>query len=139
MLAKRILRDGSQVIVACSACARAQVLCYFASHSSKCSECTRKGVHCDGNFSAADYDRLSEEQEKLKAARSAAITEASRLSAKSSRLLAESASLDRRVAALKRSKGAMMAREARALEELERKEERQAQQANVALDSVFDE
>jgi hypothetical protein len=32
----------------------------------------------------------------------------------------------------------MMAREARALEELEREEERRAQQANITLDTVFD-
>ena len=74
-LAKRILLDGSEAIVACSACARAQVLCYFAPHSSKCSECTRKGVSCDRNFSVADYDKLSEEQVKLEAARSRAIAE----------------------------------------------------------------
>jgi hypothetical protein len=60
-LARRIRLDGVEAIVACSAYARAQVLCYFAPHSSKCSKCTCKGVSCDGSFSAADYNKLSEE------------------------------------------------------------------------------
>jgi len=82
-------------------------------------------VSCDGNFSGEDFDKLSEEKARLEAARTRAI--------------AEAASLDRRIEALKKAQGKMIAREAAALEELEREEERQAQQANVALDSVFDE
>ena len=58
------------MIVACSAYARVQVLCYFAAHSSKCFKCTRKGVSCNGSFLAADYDKMSKEQVKLEAVRS---------------------------------------------------------------------
>jgi hypothetical protein len=124
-LAAKIKRLGVTVMVSCTPCTRARALCVFSGDSSKCSKYTRKGVSCDGNFSEADFDRLLEEKDRLKAARTRAI--------------AEAASLDKRIKALWKAQGAMIAREARALEELEREEERQAQQANVALDSVFDE
>jgi hypothetical protein len=47
-----------------------------------------------------------------------------KLEAVRSQAIAELVSLDRRVKALKKAKGVMIAREARALEELEREEER---------------
>jgi hypothetical protein len=58
----------------------------FSGDSSKCSKCIRKGVVCDGNFSEADFDKLSEEKDRLEAARTRAITEV--------------ASLDKRIKAL---------------------------------------
>jgi hypothetical protein len=82
----------------------------FSGDSSKCSECTHKGVGCDGNFSKADFDKLSEEKDRLEAARTRAIVEA--------------ASLNKRIKALRKAQGRMITREARALEELEREEER---------------
>jgi hypothetical protein len=131
-LAERIAQDGDKAMVACSACAVSRTLCLFAPHSLKCSECVHKNVSYDGSFSEADYDKLSEEQSKLEAARSKATAEILWLAA-------ESASLDRRVEALKKAKGEMISREARALEELEREEQR-ARQANEALpEFVFDE
>jgi hypothetical protein len=51
----------------------------FSRDSSKYSEYTRKGVSCDGNFSKADFDKLSEEKDRLKAARTHAITEVTSL------------------------------------------------------------
>jgi hypothetical protein len=97
-------------MVVCTPCARARTRCIFSSDSAKCSECTRKGVSCDRNFVEADFDKLSEEWEKLEVARSLAI--------------AELVSLDKRVETLKKAQRAMIAREARALEELEWEEER---------------
>jgi hypothetical protein len=47
----------------------------FSGDSSKCSECTRKRVLCDGNFSEADFDKLSKEKDRLKITRTRAITE----------------------------------------------------------------
>jgi hypothetical protein len=43
-------------------------LYYFFKASMKCSECVRRGVRCDGNFSADDFDRLYAEQERLERA-----------------------------------------------------------------------
>jgi hypothetical protein len=51
----------------------------------------------------------------------------------------EALSLGRRIEALKAAKGKIIERESRSLAELDLEEERQAQQANIALDSVFDE
>jgi hypothetical protein len=124
-LAKRIVQDGDRAMVACSACAAARTLCLFAPHSSKCLECTRKGVSCDGSFSEADYDKLSEEQSKLEAARTRAIDEA--------------ASLNKRIESLKKAKGQMIAQEARALEELEREEQRARQASEALPEFIFNE
>jgi hypothetical protein len=44
-------------------------LYYFSEASTKCSECVRRSVRCDGNFSIDDFDRLHAEQEKLERAR----------------------------------------------------------------------
>ena len=51
----------------------------FSRDFAKCSECTRKSVSYDGNFSKVDFDRLFEEKARLKAARTRAITEATSL------------------------------------------------------------
>jgi hypothetical protein len=109
-LAAKIKRLGAIAMVSCTPCARARTLYVFSGDSSKCSKCTRKGVSCDGNFSEADFDKLSKEKDRLEAARTRAI--------------AEAASLNKRIKALRKAQGAMIAREARALEELEREEER---------------
>jgi hypothetical protein len=88
-------------MVACSACAHSGTRCMFAPHSSKCAECTRKGVSCDGSFSEANYDKLSVEQAKLEVTRSKATAEILWLAIKST-------SLDWCVKALKKAKGAMI-------------------------------
>jgi hypothetical protein len=89
-------------MVACSACARSGARYMFAPHSSKCIECTRKDISCDGSFSEADYDKLSVEQVKLEAVQSKTTAEILRLAAKS-------ASLDRYIEALKKAKGTIIA------------------------------
>jgi hypothetical protein len=82
----KIKRLGVTAIVSCTLCARARTLYVFSRDSSKCSECTYKGVSCDGNFSEADFDKLLEEKDRLEATRTRAITEV--------------ASLDKRIKAL---------------------------------------
>jgi hypothetical protein len=130
VLARKILEEGAVAMVACSSCARAQALCIFSASSSKCAECTRKGMSCDGSFSEADYDRLSEEEARLETARQVALDRAQKESA-------EAASLNRRIVALRKAKGAMIAREAQLLQELD--QETQPQQANAGSELVFDE
>jgi hypothetical protein len=66
-------------MVSCTPCARARTLCVFSGDSSKCSEYTRKGVSCDGNFSKADFDKLLEEKDRLEAMWTRAIIEAASL------------------------------------------------------------
>jgi hypothetical protein len=66
-------------MVSCTSCARARTLCVFSGDSSKCSECTRKEVSYDRNFSEADFDKLLEEKDRLEAARTRAIAEAASL------------------------------------------------------------
>jgi hypothetical protein len=75
----KIKRLRATVIVLYTLCARARTLYVFSGDSFKCSECTRKGVSCDRNFSEADFDKLSEEKDRLKAARTRAIAEAASL------------------------------------------------------------
>jgi hypothetical protein len=76
-------------MITCTPYARARTRYIFFSDSAKCSKCTRKGVSYDGNFIEADFDKLSEEREKLEAARSLAIIKL--------------ASLDKRVKTLKKA------------------------------------
>jgi hypothetical protein len=66
-------------MVSCTPYARARTLCVFSGDSSKCSECTHKRVSCDGNFSKADFDKLLEEKDCLKAAWTRAIVEVASL------------------------------------------------------------
>jgi hypothetical protein len=87
-------------------------MCVFSGDSVKCSKCTHKSVSCDGNFSEADFDKLSKEKAKLEAAQTQAIEEV--------------VSLHKRIEALQKAQRAIITREARALKELEREEERQA-------------
>jgi hypothetical protein len=68
VLARKILEEGVAAIVACSFCARAQVLCIFSASLSKCAECTRKEMPCDGSFSKADYNRSLEKKACLETA-----------------------------------------------------------------------
>jgi hypothetical protein len=106
----KIKRFRVTAIVACTPCTRARTRYIFSFDSAKCSEYTRKGVSYDGNFMEADFDKLSEEREKLEAARSLTITEL--------------ASFNKWVETLKKTQGAIITQEARALEELKREEER---------------
>jgi hypothetical protein len=99
-------------MIVCLPCARASALCLFNLSFSKCAKCIRKDVSYDDSFSKAEYDKLSEEQAKLKVARS--------------RHIAELISLDKRVEVLKKTKRAMLAKETWALKKLER-EKRAAQ------------
>jgi hypothetical protein len=101
----------------CSPYAASRSLYYFSEASSKCSECVRRGVRCDGNFSADDFDRLHAEQEKLERARQDALKRAAKDTA-------AAVTLGRRIKALRKAKGKMIKREARSLEELNLEEER---------------
>jgi hypothetical protein len=84
----KIKRLGVIAIVSCTLCARARTLYMFSRDSSKCSKCTCKRVAYDGNFSKADFDKLSKEKDRLEATRTRAI--------------AEAASLDKRIKALQK-------------------------------------
>jgi hypothetical protein len=75
----KIKRLGTIAIVLCTLYARARTLYVFSRDSSKCSEYTRKRVACDRNFSKADFDKLLEEKDRLEAARTRVIAEATSL------------------------------------------------------------
>jgi hypothetical protein len=68
-LSARVRLQGVEADIPCSPCAAFGSLCYFSEASMKCSECIRRGVRYDGNFSTNDFDRLHAEQEKLERAR----------------------------------------------------------------------
>jgi hypothetical protein len=103
----------------CSPCAASGSLYYFSTASVKCSECVRRGVQCDGNFSIDDFDRLYAEQEKLERVRQDALEWVAKDSA-------AAVTLGRRIKALRKVKGKMIEREARSLKELDLEEEWQA-------------
>jgi hypothetical protein len=75
-LAVKIKRLRAIAIVSCTPCARARTFYVFSRDSFKCSKCTHKGVSCDRNFSKADFNKLLEEKDHLKATRTHAIAEA---------------------------------------------------------------
>jgi hypothetical protein len=85
-LAVKIKRLRATVMILYTLCARARTLCVFSGDSFKCSECTCKGVICDGNFSKTDFDKLLKEKDYLEATWTRAIIEV--------------ASLDKRIKAL---------------------------------------
>jgi hypothetical protein len=89
----------------CSPCAASGSLYYFSETSTKCSECVRRGVRCDGNFSANNFDRLHVEQEKLERARQDALERAAKDTA-------AAVTLGRCIKALRKAKGKMIEREA---------------------------
>jgi hypothetical protein len=64
----KIKRLGAIVIVVCMLCAYMHIMCIFSRDFIKCLECTCKSISCDRNFSEANFDRLSKEKVKLKAA-----------------------------------------------------------------------
>jgi hypothetical protein len=88
-----------------SPCAASGSLYYFSEASIKCSKCVRRGVRCDGNFSADDFDRLHAEQEKLERAWQDALERAVKD-------IAAAVTLRRRIEALRKAKGKMIKREA---------------------------
>ena len=49
----------------CSSCFRANLPCRFATGSSRCAECTRKGRSCDGSSVASSLTKLLNDQAKL--------------------------------------------------------------------------
>jgi hypothetical protein len=85
----KIKRLRAIVIVLCTSYTRARTLYVFSGDSSKYSECTCKGVPYNGNFFKADFDKLLEEKDRLKATRT--------------RVIAEAASLDKRIKALQKT------------------------------------
>jgi hypothetical protein len=76
VLTRKILKEGTATIVACSFCACAQVLCIFSASLSKCTKCTRKEMPCNRSFSEADYNRLLEKKACLETARQVALDRA---------------------------------------------------------------
>jgi hypothetical protein len=61
VLAAHVLSKGLLAEMSYSACAISGSLYLFSPHSIKCADCVRRGVRCDGNFSADDFDRLTME------------------------------------------------------------------------------
>jgi hypothetical protein len=61
VLAARVLSEGLLAEMLYSAYMIFGSLCLFSPHSIKCADYVRRGVRCDGNFSADDFDRLTAE------------------------------------------------------------------------------
>jgi phage FluMu protein gp41 len=135
-LATQVALVGEVANMPCSSCIVSQTLCLFSAHSTKCAKCVRKGVCCDGNFSVKDFDRLSAERLRLEQERQAALD---RVAQETAEAASKVANLTRRIELVQQVQRKMIAREARSLEELDLKEEQQAQQASAGLGSVFDE
>jgi hypothetical protein len=55
----------------CSGCVTFGSLCVFSDSLTRCAECVRRSVRCDGNFSVDNFDRLTAEQRKLEVVREA--------------------------------------------------------------------
>jgi hypothetical protein len=126
VLSARVRELGVATDMPCSAYSVSGVLYVFSDRSFKCVECIRRGVRCDGNFSAVDFDRLGREKVKLKQACQDALDRAARSAAnvaretvEAARGAAEAASLNRRITALDKARGVMIERESVLLAELD--------------------
>jgi hypothetical protein len=142
--ANRLRALGRQILMPCSRCEEKQLLCILAKGSAKCVECVRSAVHCDGTFSAKDYDKLQSEIVKLERARRAVLErtrrDAAEVSARMQRDAAEASSLDRRLESLEVARTKMLERESASLAELDREENLNLELIiNVAGKVVFDE
>jgi hypothetical protein len=104
-LSARVRLQGVKADILCTPYAASGSLCYFSEASTKCSECVRRSVRCDGNFSADDFDRLYAEQERLERAQQDALERAVKDTA-------AAITLGRRIKALRKAKGKMIEREA---------------------------
>jgi hypothetical protein len=54
-------------IIACTSYTRARTIYRFSTDFIKCSKYTHKDVSCNGNFSKADFDKLSKKKAHLEA------------------------------------------------------------------------
>jgi hypothetical protein len=61
VLATRVASKGKEVEISCSSCTTSGSLYVFSDSLTRCAECVRRGVRCDGNFSVDDFDRLTTE------------------------------------------------------------------------------
>jgi hypothetical protein len=95
----------------CSRCEEKQLLCILAKGSMKCVKCVRSAVHCDGTFSAKDFDKLQFEIVKLERARRVALDRVQREAA-------EAVSLNRRLEFLEAARMKMLKRKFVLLAEL---------------------
>jgi hypothetical protein len=128
----------------CSRCEERQLLCILAKGSAKCVECVRSAVHCNGTFSAKDYDKLQSEIVKLERARRAVLDRTRRdaveTASRMQRDAAEAASLDRRLDSLEVARTKMLERESASLTKLKREEGLNLKPIiNVAVKTVFNE
>jgi hypothetical protein len=71
VLATRVAFKGKEAKILYSGCTTSGLLYVFSDSLSRCAECVRRGVRCDGNFSVDDFDHLTVKQRKLEAVREA--------------------------------------------------------------------
>jgi hypothetical protein len=62
VLATRVASEGKEVKMSYSGYMISGSLCVFSDSLTRCAECVRRGVRCDGNFSVDDFDCLTVEQ-----------------------------------------------------------------------------
>jgi hypothetical protein len=61
VLATRVASKGKEVEILYSGYITSGSLCVFSDSSTQCADYVRRGVRCDGNFSADDFDYLTAE------------------------------------------------------------------------------
>jgi hypothetical protein len=71
VLATRVASEEKEVEISYSSYAISGSLYVFSDSLTRCSECVRRGVRYDGNFSIDDFDRLTTKQRKLEAVQDA--------------------------------------------------------------------
>jgi hypothetical protein len=59
VLATRVASKGKEVEISYSSYATSGLLYVFSDSLTRCAECVRRGVRCDGNFFIDDFDRLT--------------------------------------------------------------------------------
>jgi hypothetical protein len=115
----------------CSPCQRSGSLCFVLKGYSKCSSCVKKNIQrCDGNFSAAEFDHIEAQKQRLHADAQAKRQEVGRLAAAAAAAYAalakaqqEEIDIASQVDKYSEAQSRMLRQELRALDELDEPEE----------------
>lgn len=118
-LADKIEALGSPAMAPCPQCVAGGAVCVIQKSSARCARCLRKNLRCDGVFSDAEFDSLEAQKTELSRKRAEARSRLTNLAWELLAVQKEYDSLDKKLEKVHNCQEDMVAREVRALEELD--------------------
>ena len=118
-LGDSIIELGVKPMAPCPQCKNAGVVCVVRKGYKKCGPCTRKNMTCGGNFSKAEFDKLSRKKAELREQSREAQSLMMALVQELVKTQKKVADAERRIAVLVKRQEGMADREADALGELD--------------------